>query len=148
MTPEELAHSYLLSFWDGMLPVNPIRIANALSIQVFQDENLQSCNRSGEYRPGVISFNPHHHKNRIRFTVAHELGHHAFNHGPAAREDHSFSYSYKEQQANEFAAALIMPHEAITRLLTEGITSFSELSERFGVSPRAMEIRLERLGYL
>lgn len=148
MTPEQLANSYLAALWDGVLPVNPIKLANAIGLQVIPEESLQGCNRSGEYREGVIAFNPTHHPNRTRFTVAHELGHHAFKHGPSARETNSFGYSLKEQQANEFAAALIMPQEAITQLLSEGVTNLNDMARACGVSPRAMEIRLERLGYI
>jgi hypothetical protein len=86
---------------------------------------------------------------RRRFTIAHELGHwclhrareavwcraHAVDPEPAARR----AYPPEESQANEFAAALLMPAHLIRRHADRG---FEQLCELFETSGAAMSRRL------
>lgn len=110
------------------------------------------------------------HKFRKRFTIAHEIGHHFLRHqfesgehvhvdkgnyisqrGPRASE----GIDFKEIEANQFAASLLMPTKALrqrigkmpgaTPLLDHHVTL---LAKEFGVSEQAMTIRLTGLGLL
>lgn len=99
---------------------------------------------------------------RKRFTLAHELGHLFLGH---INDDPSqidfrknidaldlssfglYSHDEREQEANEFAAELLMPEEEI-RKLYKAIDDHKILAEIFGVSYQAMYIRLKRLGLI
>ena len=106
-------------------------------------------------------------KNRQRFTIAHEIGHHHLGHqfegGRHVHIDTSISQrsslsstglDLKEIEANQFAASLLMPEKLIRQqvellkadpLLDKHITEFAKI---FGVSEQAMTIRLSRLDLL
>jgi Zn-dependent peptidase ImmA (M78 family) len=98
---------------------------------------------------------------RKRFTIAHELGHHflhlledgEFVDGEADlfRQPHDSEETEitpkrrQEIQANMFAAALLMPEDAV-RSEWQEMQSIGELARRFNVSETAMGIRLDQLG--
>ena len=117
-----------------------------------------------------VCVNERHHEVRKRFTIAHEIGHHVLGHqfeqgdhvlidrgnfisqrGPRA----STGMDPKEIEANQFAAALLMPAALIRSevskiagkqpLLDSHVASLAEL---FKVSEQAMTIRLTTLGLL
>lgn len=104
---------------------------------------------------------------RQRFTIAHEIGHfslrHQFEPGEHVHVDEgwkvtprssnrSVGFDAKEVEANQFAAALLMP----SKLLRQRTARFaggqfddshvSELAREFRVSEQAMAIRLAALG--
>jgi len=59
------------------------------------------------------------------------------------------SLQKKEQEANQFAAELLMPEEEIDRLFeSKKIDTVSGFANYFGVSKYAMEIRLQKLRYI
>ena len=82
---------------------------------------------------------------RDLFTIAHELGHlflHSNQNVKLARSSSEVKiYEDPEWQANTFAAELLMP----AKLITKEDSPFS-LMKRFGVSYKAAEIRLKKLG--
>lgn len=111
----------------------------------------------------TIGVNQSHHPNRQRFTLAHELGHYLlhskrtqvfvdsstmfFRDGLAAEGTDKV-----EIEANAFAAELLMP-ENVLRDITRHqlIDAFDDraiqsLAAKFGVSVRALTIRLTKLG--
>ena len=51
-----------------------------------------------------------------------------------------------EVEANRLAADILMPRHLVRRALSEGVRAVPDLARNFGVSQRAMEIRLEVLG--
>ncbi|MCL2822837.1 MAG: ImmA/IrrE family metallo-endopeptidase [Polyangiaceae bacterium] len=103
------------------------------------------------------------HRNRERFSIAHELGH-LFLHmgyciddqkwdaidpgrdGPMLR----FGYSDQEYEAHEFGAALLMPRDAfrveVARHQKDGALDLKPIAERFGVSVEAARRRGQWLG--
>lgn len=153
--------------WDWRLPVNIEDIAVKLNIKVdsispFNPEHndyrglsgLAEINNQGQR---VIYCNSTESINRNRFTLAHELGHHVLNHvnpqNPCFRDDsntfRSNSPVWQEREANNFAAQLLMPLDAIkTMLFVKGISNIKQLAEIFQVSEAAMYYRLKNLGYL
>jgi Zn-dependent peptidase ImmA (M78 family) len=112
----------------------------------------------------VIAVNRTHHPNRQRFTVAHELGHYILHEGQPVFIDRfarlnlrdttsSLAIHPEEIQANRFAAELLMPRELLLSELRERLGRdradiVLELAQRFGVSTRAMELRLTNLGVM
>jgi Zn-dependent peptidase ImmA (M78 family) len=98
------------------------------------------------------------------FTFAHELGHWVYDAVPpeqgqlfdAAAEtfcrgaaDVDPVTRIREVNANKFAAALLMPEGLVRECLPESLTYsvVGALARQWGVSRRALEIRLETLGY-
>lgn len=107
-------------------------------------------------------------KERVRFTLAHELGHFMLHIAPVkdlstveAIEDEEISY-YRddnwnkiEMEANTFASQLLMPSIMITEEATKIVTEYpnftkaeiiEELSKIFAVSTTAMTYRLKSMG--
>ena len=101
---------------------------------------------------------------RRRFTIGHELGHwclhrsggavwcraHAVDPPEAARPAARPAYPPEESEANEFAAALLMPAELVRRHYerlrrTDPKGSFAELCRVFGASGAAMGRRLKQV---
>ncbi|HCB1752727.1 ImmA/IrrE family metallo-endopeptidase [Klebsiella grimontii] len=154
-------NAVLNSHWDGRLPVRPDMIAHQMGIQVMPlvpDGNNANQSGSAEIVNGryVISYNPQDSHNRIRFTLAHELGHHVLGHtqhGRMFREytnpDWNSGNYIEERDANSFAAELLMPREAISMIINrDKIYSIPVLASQFGVSEEAMYWRVKNLGYM
>lgn len=154
MIPTTAARDLLGKYWNGQLPVDPVRFAKALGVEVLSSPALSEsgCYRIDEGRP-TIRFNPNEPLRRQRFTIAHELGHHVLRHGNSFRDPaQNFSIAYfvpEEVEANHFAAELLMPEDAVRFVFeNEGISSINGLAARFHVSEVAMRLRLKNLGYL
>ena len=82
---------------------------------------------------------------RRRFTIAHELGHYVLGHQAAFSLDSPEAWTpWEEQAANAFAAELLMPKTALQSIRHQHDTR--QLAQIFGVSPLAMQIRLEEFG--
>jgi Zn-dependent peptidase ImmA (M78 family) len=85
---------------------------------------------------------------RMRFTLAHELGHHAFA-DHHQQDTHAGLVSpghWIEVRANAFAAELLMPAPAVAEYTQPTVATVTALAERFGVSLLAAAIRLETAG--
>jgi Zn-dependent peptidase ImmA (M78 family) len=106
---------------------------------------------AGWYLPAPLIFlNGDQPPVRLRFTLAHELGHHWMKHGRMV--DHVASlhdtFEPREIEANAFAAEFLTPRAAVTRFLDErGAEKVSldlvvSLAARFGISAQAALIRL------
>jgi Zn-dependent peptidase ImmA (M78 family) len=148
-------------FW---LPVDPIRIARQLGIDVYTnrlDANLAAVLAKDPGHDPVIVLNASDSRNRQRFSCAHELGHYVRRTNqavldPAAFDTNDYAYSdyrstlsstgedAEEVYANGFAAALLMP-EAEVRKRFRG-SSPIDLAVVFDVSQEAVQIRLNTLG--
>lgn len=113
---------------------------------------------------GTIGFNPKESKVRQRFTIAHELGHYELHKNDATDlfvdkdfkmlfrdQKSSQGTSRSEQEANAFAAALLMPEKILLteiknhhfHLTDDG--SIKELANLFHVSVSAMTLRMVNL---
>jgi Zn-dependent peptidase ImmA (M78 family) len=114
----------------------------------------------------VVVINQNHHKNRQRFTAAHELGHYSLH----CKDDKDKIFVDKrrtynrnnissqgtdnlEIEANTFAAMILMPEKFINDYIANhDLEDFNEegvcrMAEEFQVSNQAMSIRLSKLGY-
>lgn len=114
-----------------------------------------------------ILINKNHSEERKRFTLAHELGHFFLHEGKElfvdsskvgflfrSTRDSDVSDARVEQEANVFAAALLMPVPLVEKMMKDLIKEgtkenalIGKLSETFQVSQQAMSFRLMNLGY-
>ncbi len=113
-----------------------------IAVRVDPDLPVSGCAQwvSGRW---LISINGSEPWTRQRFSLAHELKH-VLDH-PAV----NIIYAGDEQAehlADYFAACLLMPRRYVRTAWYEGMQSLAALSEHFGVSERAMAVRLQHLG--
>jgi Zn-dependent peptidase ImmA (M78 family) len=166
--PYERAEEVLARL-DIKSPPAPVeRIAKALGAQVrfapFDDE-LSGMVHIKDGLP-IIGVNALHHPNRQRFTIAHELGHlelhrdmitaavHVDKAFPALMRDSNSATGMEkiEIEANQFAAALLMPRGMIKEVLAgrqfdiEDEGPLEELAKKFKVSKQALQYRIRNLG--
>lgn len=144
------------------IPVNVKKIiaSNGLVLMSTDlDDSLSGAFLSNEK---VVVVNKNHSLFRKRFTIAHELGHFQLHKNEADKEfiDGIFKREKKEDQqtltverdANQFAAALLMPINEITREFQKlDLTSgdfINDLSQKFKVSRESMNFRLINLGLI
>lgn len=114
----ELRRELEISPTEGVCPFDIARQLNISARMV----NLPSL--EGMYSPEptpaiVVSSNRPH--GRVRYTCAHEIGHHYFNHGFKIDElgkGNSESDSEEEFLAQRFGAALLMPQLTINKIFT------------------------------
>jgi Zn-dependent peptidase ImmA (M78 family) len=166
-SPYECAEEVLHQFSIKSIPSPVEKIAKALGAQVrfaaFDDE----LSGMVHIKDGVaiIGINALHHPNRQRFTIAHELGHlqlhrdmitsavHVDKEFPALMRDANSATGMErvEIEANQFAAALLMPRPMILQVLAgsqfdiddEG--PLDELAKKFRVSKQALDYRIRNL---
>lgn len=147
-------------------PVPVDQIAQYLGIQVDQADLGEDCSgmlvREGE--SAVIGVNANHHEHRKRFTIAHEIAHYMLHGGEAYIDqplhidlraaDSGSGTQQEEKEANQFAAALLMPADQVRAAVAAHPfdptrdDELPNLARRFKVSPQAMTTRLIHLGLI
>jgi len=167
LTPLAVAKN-LLEIYGKALPIDVAGITKAQGITIRMEELEDSVSGLLVIKANLITVgvNKSHHPNRQRFTIAHELGHFLL-HGQETKifvDDgpvvlfrnlaSSEGTQRQEIEANIFAAALLMPEDIIReQLALQPIDAFDDMSVKhlagqFGVSVRAITIRLTKLGLL
>lgn len=134
-------------------PFDVVGLATSIGIQV---EYLPLANeisgflrkRHGEW---IIGVNSLHHRNRQRFTIAHELGHYFLHRDIGDFEDRALfrrelQFDRRESEANGFAAKLLMPETEFRTVVVANDASLDQLARHFGVSPAAAQFRADSLG--
>ena len=151
----------------AQVPVPMKKVAQFLKIQVDEADLGEDC--SGmlvrEGKSAVIGVNANHHEHRKRFTIAHEIAHYMLHGGEAYIDqplhidlraaDSGSGTQQEEKEANQFAAALLMPADQV-RTAVAAAQPFDptrddelpNLAQRFKVSPQAMTTRLIHLGLI
>lgn len=135
-------------------PVDIYAVAEYLGLDV--KEEAMADELSGYIEPRkdgwVVGVNSYHHPNRQRFTIAHELGHFLL-HKPKDRHvDITFARRAgrrddMENEADQFAANLLMPEKEVRDAISAGVSSLDRLAAAFGVSVMAAKYRVQSLGY-
>ena len=147
-------------------PVPVDQVAQYLGIQVDEADLGEEC--SGmlvrDEESAVIGVNVKHHEHRKRFTIAHEIAHFVLHGGEAYIDepphidfraaDSGSGTQQEEKEANQFAAALLMPADQVRAAVAEQPfdptqdDELPNLAQRFKVSPQAMTTRLIHLGLI
>lgn len=148
------ADTLLDNHWDGLLPIDPVIIANRLGIRVQSRLNAPYAVRYvvEEGRP-TINYNASERTPVQRFAVARALGHHALGHGTDITDTRqAFRVSnpgQKSMSANLFAMSFLIPERHLMFLImNKGVTDIAKLASTFGVSPVTIHYRLRFLGML
>jgi Zn-dependent peptidase ImmA (M78 family) len=134
-------------------PVDVVAIAKEMGVNVYRT-GLQP-GVSGILRPDskhggssgyVILVNADHPNNRVRFTVAHEIGHFVLHReGNGEIVDDEFYRALPgplETEANEYAADILMPWSLINQLQGAGVNQLDDMARKLEVSKQALAIRL------
>ena len=101
-----------------------------------------------------IAVNSQHSRTRQRFSMAHEFAHYQLHRDNLAAYavgerilHRSDERNLIEQQANTFAANLLMPEDLFRAEVSRTSGNITELAKRFNVSPLALRYRAKTLGF-
>ena len=137
--------------WSGP-PYDPFVLAESLDIEVVAAQDLEDARLVSVDGNPRIEFNPQRRPARVRFSVAHEIGHFLF-------EDYGERIRYRdmsersdddwqlEMLCNIAAAEFLMPAGAFPRVRAEDLSlpHLLDLRAHFGVSTEALLRRVVRL---
>ena len=143
------------------IPVDPIRIAKQLGISIFNatftDPHISGMIRKVDGDTQIL-VSPNQSAERIRYTIAHELGHYELHFEiKNSFVDTDLDFFRRETdeddpikkrvevQANMFAASLLMPATTVTEAYAIS-SNIDNLAGLFCVSSIAMKFRIANLG--
>ena len=95
-----------------------------------------------EYSENIVMYNKFHHIHKVRFSIAHEIGHYQLKHRSFP---HPINYNAKnpdELEANIFAAELLMPDYLIKKEVINDLDDIGKIAEKFQISPEAAQLRI------
>jgi predicted transcriptional regulator len=135
------------------LDIEPLALALEIDVQYqpLEDDLSGILRLNPDNNKWEMVVNSLHHKNRQRYTIAHEIGHFCL-HRYAVKEfkDRIFfratASNQMEWEANEFAGQILMPEDEFRRLIREGVASVDDLARHFSVSSLALRIRAKQIG--
>lgn len=150
------------------LPINVEAIAKSLGLKVIPFDLGDGVSGLLVIQEGVgtIGFNPNEAPVRVRYTIAHELGHYDLHRDKndlfvdkqlIYRSQQSGDTAEKfqmEQEANFFASALLMPSNLLRKEVERAKLDLASddaiqlLAKKFEVSTTAMTIRISSLGLI
>lgn len=146
--PEEAALALRTKWGLGLYPIpNMIKLLEAKGVRVFslcedtKSVDAYSCWRNNQ---PFVFLNTYKSAERSRFDAAHELGHLILHRHGSPQEDSR----HAENEADQFAAAFLMPTEDIVTRIRR-VTTLNEIiaaKKRWGVSVAALVYRLNKLG--
>ncbi|AYD39607.1 ImmA/IrrE family metallo-endopeptidase [Clostridium fermenticellae] len=135
------------------------KIVHDNSIQSFIDDfdaKIVKANYDDEEQ-FIVTIADFKHMNRKRFSMAHELGH-LFLHMNFLKKDYwcnnldavgseryRYGHSMEEKEADEFAAAFLMPKNQFKCIAKENDYNIEKIAKIFGVSRQAATIRANNL---
>lgn len=133
-----------------LFPIDPILIAKAMGLEVFTASLPRNVSGQIFYKEKKIFIEKTDFITRQVFSVAHEIGHYVLHndgtsHTSLRDTTTTQGIDTKEIEANCFAANLLMPKDEVLRLVGLGF-AVDSMASYFGVSPIAMEYRLNNLG--
>ncbi|MEU4351776.1 ImmA/IrrE family metallo-endopeptidase [Streptomyces sp. NPDC023838] len=147
-TPADAAETLRLE-WG--VPIGPLSnvievLEGAGALLVVRDLESRELDAVSQWPPGqrpLFLLNSTAPGDRFRFSLAHELGHVVMHPEPGDPR-------VQEQQADQFAAEFLMPHEPILADLRTGVDlpRLQGLKNRWGVSMAALTRRAKSLGIL
>lgn len=148
--PEVTAES-LRSYWGlGAAAItNMVALLESRGVRIFSVSSRYQAIDAFSFRHGncaIVFLNPSKSAERLRFDLAHELGH-LLMHGGSLHGDDSKT---RERQANDFASAFLMPRRGVLGNLRRNASVDTALSLRdtWKVSAMAATMRLHQLGII
>lgn len=150
----DMAWKVLIDIGENQLPIKLSAITKYYRIKIikYSDIGQEHFNEDGystKFEDKLIIFyNELKPKHRIRFTIAHEIGHCLLGHlkenqiTPRINNETDNYTDVKEIQANIFARDLLMPATVLHSL---NISSPEQISKICNVSMQSAEIRYNRL---
>jgi len=151
----DIAEEVLATYWpEGTFPIDPVVLARRLSLEVYSAElgdDVFGMLVGDEGNSAVIYVDRDQPEKRMRFTVAHEIGH-FLDRNARIDDDVAFVDRRSDEDrgapdevwANEVAGNLLMPVERVRTLLEEGKSEL-EMATYFGVSLPALRYRRQVL---
>lgn len=148
--PEQTAEALRGAWGLGSAPIkNLLQLLESKGAKVYSAGGPLQAIDAFSFRHGqtpVIFLNVHKSAERLRFDLAHELGHLVMHGGSL----HVEPGKEKEQAANEFASAFLMPRADVLgalrgNLMLEDVLT---LKRRWRVSAMALNLRAHRLGVI
>lgn len=162
---ERFAQQTLIDHGITSIPIDPVYLAHRLNIKVnnaaFSDETVSGLIAKRDDNI-MILVNKNDSPYRKRFTIAHELGHFFMHLSDSDGElvdrdsdlfrdtislEGSDTSKKIEVEANQFAAALLMPANQVVEA-QKTVQAVEELAILFNVSVESMGYRLASLGLL
>ncbi|MEO8581932.1 MAG: ImmA/IrrE family metallo-endopeptidase [Patescibacteria group bacterium] len=157
---EKLAEKVFAKLGD-VIPVDMIKAARLHDIDVFVThmEKTVGATPSGilveQQKKWAILLNIDDTLTRQRFTIAHEIGHFLIHKGKQFVDEFTAGETFyrdgsdneEEQEANYFAACLLMPEEEVERIWPQ-CKDPKDAAVRFKVSEVSMTYRLKKLGLI
>ncbi|PWC02865.1 helix-turn-helix domain-containing protein [Agromyces badenianii] len=151
LAPEQAAEAVRGAWGLGVAPVkNLLQLLESKGAKVYSAGGPLQAIDAFSFRHGatpVIFLNVHKSAERLRFDMAHELGHLVMHGGSLNVE----AGKEKEQAANDFASSFLMPRSDVigaihgNNLLLEDLLM---LKRRWRVSAMALNLRAHRLGVI
>ncbi|WP_223203903.1 ImmA/IrrE family metallo-endopeptidase [Bacillus halotolerans] len=151
---------------DLQIPVEiekvPEMLGGTLIYEEFDDDKLEAMISKHEDN-FIIQISPNSPFNRRRFSIAHELGHLFLHMGYLIDDNlwqsvgdyrdsvyYRLGHSTEEYEANEFAAAILMPEHEFKEVaranLVDGLFNITNIASEFDVSEEAATLRGRWLG--
>lgn len=134
-------------------PLDVNSLAKALSLRVeykvLSDDISGMLEKKNE--KWVVVVNSLHHKNRQRFTIAHEIAHFLLHRDKEESfVDKAFFRSDDgvggiEAEANKFAASILMPREEFVFYVRNVSNELKKVADEFGVSTAAVKVRADSI---
>lgn len=150
LAPEQAAEALRGAWGLGVAPIkNLLQLLESKGAKIYSAGGPLQAIDAFSFRHGstpVIFLNVHKSAERLRFDLAHELGHLVMHGGSL----HIERGKEKEQAANDFASSFLMPRADVLgsirgNLLLEDILM---LKRRWRVSAMALNLRAHRLGVI
>lgn len=155
---EELTTNILVQYDMLKTPVDIVRIANEIGIEIYETKLKNEISGAIRYKQDERKFeilvNEENSAQRKRFTIAHELGHYFLHKAYLENEKVHIDILYRdaknkfdEKKVDYFAGAILM-NKILLEKFSQITDSVTELAQIFDVSESAMIVRLDILGLL
>ena len=137
------ADDFLNKFWTGEVPIQVEHLATLAGITTIHSDLVETSSVDVENK--IIIVNKINSEERIRFSIAHGIGHIVFGHKSHTEEIKNFSSLGNDEQsmANKFAIDLLVPPKVLKYCVGNGLVKFELLCSKFLVSEALMAAQLK-----
>lgn len=138
------ADEFLSKFWTGEVPIPVENLSSLAGITIIHSTSVEVSSVDVENK--IITVNKVNSEERIRFSIAHSIGHIVFGHESHTEQIKNFSsLGFDEQSmANKFAIDLLVPPKVLKYCVGNGLVKFELLCSKFLVSEALMAAQLNK----